>query len=410
LQGTQGLQGLQGRQGIQGLQGTQGLQGLQGRQGIQGLQGGYDHLTTTITGVSGIGLYYDDPADELSLYFNSSSLDATFPISATDYILIEKDGVPYRSTIGGSAYQILYKDSNGNVTGNYNLTVSGNVINSDIQIHDLSVYNNVLHGHETDGLVLYANEYYSDVGISGPLQSTANIDLFGESVNVFNNISVSGRIFIKQTGTASQPAISFINDENTGLYHPLPDWLVFSTSGTPRFSVSQEGLVINHNNVLILPSGNVSSPSIVFYHGGAVVDKDTGIFSNEPNTVSVSTQSVERIKVGTSGDFSSVVEGGSTLYPMYVSRAWVNFDGSTNTIRSAGNITSITDHGAGDYTVNLANSMPDTNYVVSLSSEASNNRIKDDVSSRTSSSFRIGTFNNSFTAVDSNYVGVSVFR
>jgi hypothetical protein len=169
-------------------------------------------------------------------------------------------------------------------------------------------------------------------------------------------------------------------------------------------------MVINNNNVLILPSGNAASPSIVFYHGGNVVDKDTGIFSIEPNCVSVATQSVERLRVGTSGDFSSVVEGGGTLYPMYVARAWINFNGSTNEIRSAGNVTSITDHGAGDYTINLLNNMPDSNYAVSISSQASNNRTKDDVASRTTSSFRIGTINNSFTPTDSNYVEVSVFR
>ena len=49
--------------------------------------------------------------------------------------------------------------------------------------------------------------------------------------------------------------------------------------------------------------------------------------------------------------------------PSYSARAWVNFQGtSTVTIRGSGNVTSITDHGTGDYTVNFTTAMPDVNY------------------------------------------------
>ncbi len=49
--------------------------------------------------------------------------------------------------------------------------------------------------------------------------------------------------------------------------------------------------------------------------------------------------------------------------PSYSARAWVNFDGSgTVAIRDSGNVSSITDNGTGDYTVNLTTAMPDVNY------------------------------------------------
>lgn len=42
-------------------------------------------------------------------------------------------------------------------------------------------------------------------------------------------------------------------------------------------------------------------------------------------------------------------------------RAWVNFDGrGTVAIRASGNVSSITDVGVGDYTVNLTTAMPDS--------------------------------------------------
>ena len=49
--------------------------------------------------------------------------------------------------------------------------------------------------------------------------------------------------------------------------------------------------------------------------------------------------------------------------PSYQCRAWVNFNGTgTVAIRASGNVSSITDNGTGDYTVNFTNAMPDANY------------------------------------------------
>jgi hypothetical protein len=51
----------------------------------------------------------------------------------------------------------------------------------------------------------------------------------------------------------------------------------------------------------------------------------------------------------------------------YGCRAWVNFDGTTNTggfctIRGSGNVTTVADNGTGNYTINFTNAMPDANY------------------------------------------------
>jgi hypothetical protein len=51
--------------------------------------------------------------------------------------------------------------------------------------------------------------------------------------------------------------------------------------------------------------------------------------------------------------------------PIYACRAWVNFNGTgTPAIRASGNVSSITDRGTGDYTVNFTTAMSDTNYAV----------------------------------------------
>jgi hypothetical protein len=48
---------------------------------------------------------------------------------------------------------------------------------------------------------------------------------------------------------------------------------------------------------------------------------------------------------------------------VYTAKAWVNFNGTgTVAIRASGNVSSITDNGTGNYTVNFTNAMPDANY------------------------------------------------
>lgn len=49
--------------------------------------------------------------------------------------------------------------------------------------------------------------------------------------------------------------------------------------------------------------------------------------------------------------------------PIYGVRAWVNFNGTgTVAISASANVSSITDNGTGDYTVNFSTTMPNVNY------------------------------------------------
>jgi hypothetical protein len=49
--------------------------------------------------------------------------------------------------------------------------------------------------------------------------------------------------------------------------------------------------------------------------------------------------------------------------PVYATRAWVNFNGTgTVAIRASGNVSSITDNGTGDYTVNFTTAIEDADY------------------------------------------------
>jgi hypothetical protein len=55
--------------------------------------------------------------------------------------------------------------------------------------------------------------------------------------------------------------------------------------------------------------------------------------------------------------------------PIYACRAWVNFNGTgAVAIRASGNVSSITDNGTGDYTVNFTTALPDADYSISCTS------------------------------------------
>ena len=64
--------------------------------------------------------------------------------------------------------------------------------------------------------------------------------------------------------------------------------------------------------------------------------------------------------------------GPATLTGQYAAKAWVNFNGTgTVAIRESGNVSSITDNGTGDYTVNFTTALTDASYSASGSGEPS---------------------------------------
>jgi hypothetical protein len=102
---------------------------------------------------------------------------------------------------------------------------------------------------------------------------------------------------------------------------------------------------------------------------------------------------------------------------VFTCKAWVNFNGTTAGIRGSGNVSSITDNGTGNFTVNFATAMTDVNYAVA-SSQAFNNNVASSGNTTNppinnnfaTGSFRYSTPNASGNLLDSTYNYVAVFR
>lgn len=93
-------------------------------------------------------------------------------------------------------------------------------------------------------------------------------------------------------------------------------------------------------------------------------------------------------------------------------KAWVNFNGTgTVAIRASFNVSSITDNGQGDYTVNFTNAMPDANYAAQVLSQGTASLVWDSGMAFSPSSYRYRLVNASAgIGVDNANQCVAIFR
>ena len=105
--------------------------------------------------------------------------------------------------------------------------------------------------------------------------------------------------------------------------------------------------------------------------------------------------------------------------PLFACRAWVNFNGTgTVAIRASGNVSSITDNGTGDYTVNFITALSDVDYALSgiCANNASFGAVTLQVAVngvtrlKTTSSIRVATRQDQGSSTDVDDVSIVVFR
>jgi hypothetical protein len=100
--------------------------------------------------------------------------------------------------------------------------------------------------------------------------------------------------------------------------------------------------------------------------------------------------------------------------PLYMCRAWVNFNGTgTVAINASGNVTSITDGGTGTYTVNFTTSMTDANYSTNVNAASPGSGNSYGVTNPTRSTSAVGFQTRNVTTAantDLATIDVSVLR
>ena len=191
-----------------------------------------------------------------------------------------------------------------------------------------------------------------------------------------------------------------------------------SGSNTLSLPASTGTLVVTSGAQTIeFADGSASTPSIT--NSG---DTNTGIFFSTADTIDFAEGGVACGQFDSSANFK-FNSGYGSVATAYGCRAWVNFNGTgTVAIRASGNVSSITDNGTGNYTVNFTTAMPDANYSADMttcgSGATTGGRVvvvkgpdASGASNQTASSIiilRSDSFSN--TLIDGNLINVSVFR
>lgn len=138
----------------------------------------------------------------------------------------------------------------------------------------------------------------------------------------------------------------------------------------------------------------------------------------------IASNAVTTAKVNDAAVTPAKLSGGqSGSAPAYAVRAWVNFNGSgAVTIRSSGNVSSITDNGVGDFSVNFTTSIQDSDYCIVASAgftDTSNWLAAVQINTRTgilesaqaAGSCRFSVVNSGVSAyMDSKWINVAILR
>jgi hypothetical protein len=175
-------------------------------------------------------------------------------------------------------------------------------------------------------------------------------------------------------------------------------------------------VTIDTNQRAAFVAGTAALPAIT-----TTGDTNTGIFFSAADTIDFAEGGVATGQFDSSGNFK-FNSGYGSVATAYGCRAWVNFNGTgTVAIRASGNVSSITDNGTGDYTVNFTTAMPDGNYAL-VAATGNNSTFSggstaaqvelSTIATQTTSSVKLFTATqySPYVRIDLAQVNVSIFR
>jgi hypothetical protein len=206
---------------------------------------------------------------------------------------------------------------------------------------------------------------------SGVLQLASNNGTVALTVGTSQNVGVgltnpSYRLDISDAGinTTTTPTVRVGGTRNMFLQPTLGSFGVygpaiglgayFDTSNSPPLLVMQAGRLMQGGSAI----AGTGEGQIEFYaYRDAVYN----------TAVTVNANNVLRARIDNNGDFLFNSGYGSAAVA-YGCRAWVNFNGQgTVGIRASGNVSSVTDNGTGNYTINFSTALTNSSYAVGSS-------------------------------------------
>ena len=220
-----------------------------------------------------------------------------------------------------------------------------------------------------------------------------------------NPTSSLGQITSTSNTATFGTSVYFVANGNVGIgtNNPTSASLHIASSSNPGIRIQTTGV---QGNWIDFVSNSGAVVGNIYYDPTNYMDFGVSNTSGNRNV---------SIRLDGNGNFN-FNSGYGSVATAFGCRAWVNFNGTgVVAIRGSGNITSITDNGTGDYTVNFTNAMPDGNYTVTSVAQRNVTNsgmflgIKQGTTPSTTQCV-IATPNNAGTLEDSSIACVAFFR
>jgi len=172
----------------------------------------------------------------------------------------------------------------------------------------------------------------------------------GSSLTGLSSFDPDGAVVINESGADVDFRVESDNDANS-LFVQGSDGSVGMGIGTPDTSTY-------FGKVLHLAAG--SNVGIMFNRTSSTAAK-WSVGCNSGGSLVSAKEGVAQLEITSDGRGLS----------QFTAKAWVNYRGtSTNSIRDSHNVSSVTDNGTGDYTINFSNNIANSSYCVATSGSA----------------------------------------
>jgi hypothetical protein len=355
----------------------------------------------------------------------NGSLDVASTVTIVDDLAVDTDTLFVDVSADRVGINTAIPTEALDVTGN--IKSSGSITGSSATLTNLTV--------DTD--LIKTDSANNRVGINNATPTKA-LDVTGE-ILASSDITTGGLLIADDSTSTSAPPITFTGDTNTGIGRSGADTLDFITNGDTRFRIESTGQIkavfesslgTDYNTSANLQNGYLCRAWVNF---DGTSSNLTGTYSRTGTTITVTILAGHGLSTGQTVylDFTSG-NGTDNIYVVTVTNSTTytvqdSVSGSTSGnvtqfryIRASGNVSSITDNGTGDYTINFTTAMPDANYAVIATNGETQRKIysiygviasSGNVSANTSSSVRVITFDDNTNAgIDIQSYSLAVFR
>jgi hypothetical protein len=264
-----------------------------------------------------------------------------------------------------------------------------------------------------------------------PLKVVKGTEINTEFANIATAVATKSDLVSPTfTGTVTIPTLAVTGTSTLTGVATLTSQPILSslTASKPVFTDASKGLVstgtlgadqggtgvANNSAMTVTGSGNFAYTRTLT---GAtnVTLPTTGTLATLAGTETFTNKTLTSPTLTTPNINSAQIPTVSGTAPLYMARAWVNFNGTgTVAIRASGNVTSITDNGTGNYTVNFTTSMPDADYCLAGTASraplAAPRIVAGSTSVPATGSVRIQSGDDGGNAADCEFVNIAIFR